>query len=144
MRRRAPQSYLQYRCELILLAFGETEQPDVRKSLLALDAARRVAYVREQPALEAMFTALVGASYARAGMPDSVRSHVQRALQQAPGNANVTPAAASALLRIGEREAALELLRKHMEALPGVRERLLESRMLELLDPQAREMLARR
>lgn len=143
LRRRAPHSYLQYRCELLLLAFGRSGQPDVRKSLLALDAARRLSYVREEASLEAMLIALVGGSYARAGMADSARVYVQRALQMAPGSPNATPAAASTLLRIGERDAAVELLRAHLETLPGMRERLLKSRMLEHLDPQARELLTR-
>src|SRR5690606_27498771 len=63
MRRRAPQSWLQYRCELMLLAYGRTGQPDIRKSLLALEAARRIPYVTDQPVIDAWFVALVAASY---------------------------------------------------------------------------------
>ena len=142
MRRRTPQSWLQYRCELMLLAYGRTGQPDVRKSLLALDAARRVRYVSENPAVEAWFVAMVGASYARAGMPDSAQAHTERALRQASGSPTVVPTAASTLLRIGERERAIELLREHLEALPGSGQRLLNSRALELLDARARAVIA--
>lgn len=142
LRRRAPQSWLQYRCELMLLAFGNSGQPDMRKSLLALDAARRVRYVSENPAIEAWFVAMVGASYARAEMPDSAQALAERALRQAAGSPTVVPTAASTLLRIGMRERALELLREHLEALPTSRERLLNSRAFELLDAEARAMIA--
>lgn len=144
MRRRAPHSWLQYRCELMLLAYGRTGRPDVRKSLLALDAARRIPYVRERAELDAWFVAMVGASYARAGMPDSAVVYIEQALQQANGNPTVIPTAASTLLRAGQRERGLSLLRSHLEALPGSRERLLNSRVFEMLDGKARAELALR
>src|SRR5690606_25172948 len=141
MRRRAPQSWLQYRCELMLLAYGRTGQPDIRKSLLALEAARRVPYVTDQPVIDAWFVALVAASYARAGMRDSARALTDRDLQKGSNDASVVQTAAGTLLRIGEADQAVQLLAKQLETLPGIQQRLLNSRELNLLDPPPRELL---
>ncbi|HEU5209624.1 MAG TPA: BTAD domain-containing putative transcriptional regulator [Longimicrobiales bacterium] len=141
MRRRAEGSWLRYRCELMLLAFGREGTPDVRKSLLALDAARRVPYVADNRQINAQLTALVGVSYARAGMADSARVVLARAVAASAGASMVRPLAANGLLRIGEQERALVLIREYMEALPRDRQRLLGSRILEPLDSTGRRLL---
>lgn len=141
MRRRAESNWLAHHCELMLLAFGTEGVPDVRKALLAFDAARRNPYVARTPEISAQFTALVGVSYARAGARDSARTLIDRALRESGGSPPVQAVAANGLLRIGDRERALELVRQYMDALPRDRQRILKSRILAVLDSVSRQQL---
>ncbi len=141
LRRRAPEHWLQYQCELTLLAFATSGEPDVRKALRAFDAARRLPTVAESVSLQAHFTALVGASYARDEQPDSARAVLERALAAAPEDQSTRAVAAATYLRLGDTARGSALIRSYLERAPAYTRRVLSSRLFAPLDQQARDQL---
>lgn len=139
IRRRLPSSWLHHRCTLQLLAFGSAGEPDIRKALLAYQAAR--AAEAQEPAQLARLDILLAANYARSGMSDSARAIVARIDPRTHPDLTVLLIAAGVHVQLDDHTAAIELLERYLTKAPGHRDRVLRSRLFEPVEEVARSRI---
>ena len=135
LRRRAPETWLHRSCTMILLGFGTDGTGDPRKALLAYDAAMREVTDDHRDVVMGELTALLAASYARAGEADSARVLLARV--NVDTDLRVLALSAAVRAQLGETDSAIEMLGRYLEIAPTHRQRIKRSRFFAALDSAA-------
>jgi TolB-like protein/tRNA A-37 threonylcarbamoyl transferase component Bud32 len=143
-RREFPRYNVLLNAELLALASAGGPDPDVEKAWQLLEDFLESNPPQDRPGLQPSATLYAAAVLARAGLPDSAKAVIRqaRAAEPAPDPMNDYNEAYVWLL-LGDREQALEFLRRHLEAMPGRKQAIATDWWFEPLrsDPRFQELV---
>jgi predicted Zn-dependent protease len=128
-------SLLAANCALLLLGWVSDHPADIDLAWRVLNGINRDSLPGLVAEMEPRLQTLVAAVIARAGLPDSARAVLTRAIAVAPADPEMLQLSAGAYLKLGDTDEAAELLQRYFEGRPARRAMFTASRRFsDLLD----------
>jgi TolB-like protein len=133
LRRRDAASWLYGKCTLMLLAWGDGEEMDIRKALHSFELAVNGTPSQMRPMALGLLNMMLAGSYARVGDRGNAEASIAAARNSGYSDIALLAEEAAVRTQLGDYDRATDLIEQYVDAAPAHRRRITRSRWYEPL-----------